>query len=61
MLTLHAMADQACAGLADHSAGAKEPSFESRAWRLLAEHGSLSRLTARRVRVTPKTHFAARG
>jgi hypothetical protein len=61
LLTLHAMADEACAGL---STSAEDPSpgpFERRAWKHLAAHRSLARLSPARVRITPKTHFATRG
>ena len=47
LLTLHAIADEACAGLADSTPNSG-PSFEERAWRLLAEHGSLSRVSPAR-------------
>ena len=60
LLTLHAIADEACAGLAA-STSHGGPSFEARAWRLLAEHGSLSRVSPARIHVTPKTHLAHRG
>ena len=60
LLTLHALADEACAGLA--APGVASPnSFEARAWALLAEHGSLSRVSPGRVRITPKVQSAARG
>ena len=60
LLTLHALADEACAGVYD---GARDPArpFEHEAWSLLQSHGSLSRLSPTRVRIVPKTHFAARG
>lgn len=61
LLTLHAMADQACQRLANGDAEVPHRSFEHRAWRLLAGHGSLARIDAARVRITPKTHFASRG
>ena len=60
LLTLHAIADEACAGLAESTPNSG-PSFEERAWRLLAEHGSLSRCSPTRIQVTPKTHLAQRG
>ena len=60
LLTLHAIADEACAGLAGSTPNSG-PSFEERAWRLLAEHGSLSRCSPARIHVTPKTHLAQRG
>jgi hypothetical protein len=59
LLTLHAMADEACHGLADP---ATPPStLESRAWDMLVSTGSLSRMDPARVRITPKTHFGSRG
>lgn len=61
LITLHAMADEACSGLAAMGLSSSTGAFEQRAWRLLSDHGSLSRLSAARVRVTPKSHFAARG
>ena len=61
LLTLHAMADQACQGLATGGAGASSTSFERRAWRLLDRRGTVSRIDPTRVRITPKTHFAGRG
>ena len=61
LLTLHAMADEACAGLAAAGAEVAERPFERRAWAQLAETGSLSCVSPTRVRVTPKSHFAARG
>jgi hypothetical protein len=60
LLTLHATADEACAGLATASSASGQ-SFEQQAWRLLAAHGSLSRLLPARVRVTPKIQLASRG
>jgi hypothetical protein len=60
LLTLHAIADEACAGLAVDAPD--DPSgFERRAWRLLDEQGSLARISPNRIRILPKTHFAARG
>ncbi|HEX6301750.1 MAG TPA: hypothetical protein VF148_14915 [Acidimicrobiia bacterium] len=56
-LTLHAMADEACRSLGTHSA----ESFERRAWGLMAEHGSLSRISPARIRIVPKTNFPGRG
>jgi len=65
LLTLHAIADEACAGLAASTPcgtpACSGASFEERAWRLLAEHGSLSRVSPARIHVTPKTHLAHRG
>ena len=61
LITLHAMADEACAGLAAVELSSATGAFEQRAWHLLSDHGSLSRLSPARVRVTPKSHFTARG
>jgi hypothetical protein len=61
LLTLHAMADQTCRWLASASPPPADDAFERTAWDLLADHGSLSHIDSTRVRVTPKTHFAARG
>ncbi len=60
LLTLHAIADEACAGLAAAAVPSGE-SFEARASTLLARQGSLSRVSPTRVRIVPKTNFAARG
>lgn len=57
LLTLHAMADQSCQSLISDP----EQPFERRAWRLLAEHGSLSRISPARIRILPKTHIPRRG
>lgn len=59
LLTLHAMADEACVALS--SPGVPARVFEQVAYRRLREHRSLARLSAARVRVTPKTRFALRG
>ena len=59
LLTLHAAADEACAGIA-HGNVADHP-FDRLAWRSLQEHGSLARLSPARVTVVPKTHFSTRG
>lgn len=56
-LTLHAMADEACRCLGTQS----DESFESHAWRLMAEHGSLSRISPDRIRIVPKTNFPGKG
>lgn len=56
-LTLHAMADEACCWLGTRS----DDSFERHAWRLMAEHGSLSRISPARVRIVPKTNFPGKG
>ena len=59
LLTLHAAADEACAGLM--TASSRETSFETLAWRRLQEHGSLSRISPGRIRIVPKTHLCAYG
>ena len=60
LLTLHALADEACAGLAPR--GGRAPTeFEARARSLLSERGSLSRFSSTRIRIVPKTHFSSRG
>lgn len=61
LLTLHAIADEACAEVV--SAGRREAAstFESRAWRMLQQQGSLARLSPARIRIVPKTLFAPRG
>ena len=56
LLTLHAMADEASAGLTT-----TDGPFERRAWDLLDAHGSLSRLPPGRIRVLPKTRVPTRG
>ena len=61
LLTLHALADEACSELAGAGRLHGQRSFEARAWALLANHGSLARLSSSRVRITPKIHFASRG
>ena len=61
LLGLHAMADEACAGVAASGRQPAPPSFEARAWKLLQEQGSLSRISPTRVRVVPKTNSSARG
>lgn len=61
LLTLHAIADEACAGLSTTGAAAARDSFDGRAWRMLQEHGSLSRISPSRLRIVPKTQFSARG
>ena len=60
LLTLHALSDEACAGLGAPSTP-PAGSFEARAWALLERRGSLSSISPARVRIVPKTHFAARG
>lgn len=60
LLTLQAVADEACAGLAARQMP-EGRSLESRAWKMLLQHGSLSHLSPHRVRVLPKTNLASRG
>jgi hypothetical protein len=60
LLTLHALADEVCAGLGhelDHSGD----SFAAHAWRRLAETGTLSRFPSWYIRVLPKTHLSPGG
>ena len=56
LLTLHAIADEACAGLGSASACSdrRGPAYRGRARELLARTGSLARFPPRRVRVLPK-------
>jgi hypothetical protein len=56
LLTLHAIADEACAGLgvATEGAGGRAARYRARARELLARTGSLGRLPPRLVRVLPK-------
>ncbi|RPI20593.1 MAG: hypothetical protein EHM57_07760, partial [Actinobacteria bacterium] len=61
LLTLHAMADEACRGLTSAWPPGCDTPFERRAWTLLEERGSFSRIDPARIRITPKTHFAPRG
>jgi hypothetical protein len=61
LLGLHAMADEACAGVAASGRQPAPPSFEARAWKLLQEQGSLARISPTRVRIVPKTNSSARG
>jgi hypothetical protein len=61
LLTLHAIADEACARIASAGTAAAPRPFEKRAWELLQRHGSLARLSPARVRIVPKTHFSTRG
>ena len=61
LVTLHAMADETCAGLTSAGRSASRGPFEARAWAMLEEHGSLARLPPARVRITPKVHFPSRG
>jgi hypothetical protein len=60
LITLHALADEACAGLAAAPGSSSEP-FDRHAWTLLAERGTLARISANRIRILPKTHFTVRG
>lgn len=60
LVTLHAMADEACSGLAAPGP-ARSGTFEHRAWEAMAHTGSLASIHPTRVHVTPKTHFAPRG
>lgn len=61
LLTLHALADECCAGVARWGRGAPGRSFEHRAWSRLQRSGTLSRLSPARVRIVPKTHLSAHG
>jgi hypothetical protein len=61
LLTLHSTADEACADVAVSGRKAPDTSFDGRAWRLLAAHGSGSRLPPTRVRIVPKTQLSQRG
>jgi hypothetical protein len=61
LITLHAMADEACRALAAPVPGAPVTPFERTAWELLDGGGSFSRIDPARIRITPKTHFASRG
>jgi hypothetical protein len=60
LITLHAMADEACRclGAAD---SLPSDAFAERAARLLEERGSLAQIDPTRVKITPKAHFASRG
>ena len=60
LLTLHAIADEACAVL-EASGDVSEESFEDLAWAQLAASGSLSRFSPSRVRIVPKVHSAPGG
>jgi hypothetical protein len=61
LLTLHALADEACAEVAGSGRRGAGSSFEGLAWQRLQEQGSLSRLSPTRVRIVPKTHFSRGG
>ncbi|HEX8855383.1 MAG TPA: hypothetical protein VF752_07255 [Thermoleophilaceae bacterium] len=56
LLTMHAIADEACAGLGSATAGAngRGAAYRARARELLATTGSLARFPPRLVRVLPK-------
>jgi hypothetical protein len=58
LLTLHAIADEACAGLgvALDASGADGLLYRARGRELLARTGSLARLPTHLIRVLPKTH-----
>jgi len=59
-LTLHALADEASAGLGSPRRNLPG-TFEHLAWRRLRETGSLSRLPTSRVKIAPKTHLTLGG
>ncbi len=61
LLTLHAVADEACAWLAAPAAPGACRACEERAWKLLDRNGSLSRISPARIRILPKGHFTAKG
>lgn len=61
LLTLHAVADESCQSLALHDESMGPESFEQKAWRLLDERGSLSRISPSRICIVPKTHLSQRG
>ena len=61
LLTLHATADEACATVGSSGRHAPPASLAGRGWGMLQARGSLSRLSPTRVRIVPKTNFAARG
>lgn len=61
LLTLHAVADEACAWLSAPAGPVPCPACEQRAWEYLAQTGSLSRLSPSRIRVVPKGRFTTRG
>jgi hypothetical protein len=61
LVTMQAIADEACADLALAGIARPESDFEQQAWTLLDRHGSLSRLSPRRVRILPKTHVVPVG
>ena len=63
LLTLHAIADEACAGLgiASDASSADGFVYRARARELLARTGSLARLPAHLIRVLPKVHTPPNG
>ena len=63
LLTRHAIADEACAGLgsATERAEGRGAGYRARARELLARTGSLARLAPRRVRVLPKVRTPPSG
>jgi hypothetical protein len=57
LLTLHAIADEACAGLGiARDASSADVRVPGRARELLARTGSLARVPAHLIRVLPKVH-----
>jgi hypothetical protein len=63
LLSLHAIADEACAGLGSHTerADGRGAGYRARARELLARTGSLARIAPRRVRVLPKVRTPPTG
>ena len=61
LLTLHAIADEACAEVTNAESRTADATFEAGAWAQLQHRGSLSRLSATRVRIVPKALLSARG
>jgi hypothetical protein len=63
LLSLHAIADEACAGLgsATERADGRGAAYRARARELLARTGSLARIAPRRVRVLPKVRTPPTG
>src|SRR6187551_678050 len=63
LLSLHAIADEACAGLgsATERADGRGAGYRARARELLARTGSLARVAPRRVRVLPKVRTPPTG
>jgi hypothetical protein len=63
LLSLHAIADEACAGLgtATERAEGRGAEYRARARELLARTGSLARIAPRRVRVLPKVRTPPSG